>query len=187
MTTYISILRGINVSGAKKIVMSDLKTLYEELGFKEVTSYIQSGNVIYQAEGIITGEQAAEMIKHAVFQKYQFDVPVLVRKLREMQTILRTNPFLEDKSLDIGKLHVTFLSELPKEEYLASIKKYNYSPDLFFIAGKDVFLYCPNGYGTTKLSNSFFEDKLKVSASTRNWRTVNMLVEIASQKPIPDN
>jgi len=180
MTTYISILRGINVGGQKKILMSDLKALYEGLGFKEVITYIQSGNVIFNVVDSISDGQAAEMIKQALYQKIRFEVPVLVRTSLEMQTTQRINPFIENKSLDIDKMHVTFLGELPNEENLKHIKKYDYTPDLFHITGKDVFLYCPNGYGTTKLSNSFFESKLKVSATTRNWRTVNTLVEIAT-------
>jgi uncharacterized protein (DUF1697 family) len=80
-------------------------------------------------------------------------------------------------------MHVTFLAELPEEKYFEAIRKFDYPPERFEIVGKDIFLYCPNGYGTSKLSNSFFENKLKVSATTRNWRTVNTLVEIATGKP----
>lgn len=181
MTTYISILRGINVSGAKKILMNDLKALYEGLKFSMVTTYIQSGNVIFQAADNISDEEATARIKQAIFQKYNFDVPVLVRTADEMKTTQRINPFLDNKNLNIEKLHVTFLAELPKQEYLVSIKGFNYSPDQFVIIGKDVFLHCPNGYGTTKLSNSFFENNLKISATTRNWRTVNAMVEIATK------
>jgi uncharacterized protein (DUF1697 family) len=179
MTTYISILRGINVGGSKKILMKDLKTLYEELGFEKVTNYIQSGNVIFQAEDHLTDIQAAEKIKQLIFEKYAFNVQVLIRTIEEMLKTQRINPFLENKAIDIEKLHVTFLAEIPKPEYLESIKKYDYSPDQFGIVGKDVFVYCPNGYGRTKINNEFFESKLKVSASTRNWRTVCSLVEMA--------
>jgi len=186
MKTYISILRGINVGGARKILMSELKALYEGLGFSDVTTYIQSGNVIFQAKDKMSDEQAAVMIKRAIFHKYAFDVPILVRTADEMQTTQRINPFLANKSLNIEKLHVTFLAEFPKEEYLASIKRFDYSPDQFVITGKDVFLHCPNGYGTTKLSNNFIENKLKVSATTRNWKTVNTLVEIAIRKIFPN-
>jgi uncharacterized protein (DUF1697 family) len=186
MTTYISILRGFNVGGAKKILMSDLKAIYEGLGFSEVTTYIQSGNVIFQAADHISDEQASVTIKQTIFQKYGFDVPVLVRTIDEMIKTQRINPFLGNRAINVEKtqgrasLHVTFLAELPKQEYLESIKKYDYPPDQFVIVGKDVFIYCPNGYGKTKLNNEFFESKLKVSASTRNWRTVNTLVEIAN-------
>lgn len=180
MTTYISILRGINVGGQKKILMKDLKELYEELGFEKVTNYIQSGNVIFRATDHITDIQAAEKIKQSIFQKYAFDVTILVRTAGEMLTTRRTNPFLENKEINIEKLHVTFLAEAPQPEYLTSIKKFDFSPDQFVIIEKDVFLYCPNGYGKTKINNDLFETKLKVSASTRNWRTVCTLADIAT-------
>jgi uncharacterized protein (DUF1697 family) len=180
MTTYISILRGINVGGQKKILMSDLKLLYEDLGFENVTNYIQSGNVIFQAVDHITDKQAAEKIKQAILQKYAFDVTILVRTADEMLTTRRINPFMENKEINIEKLHVTFLAEMPQSEYLTSIKKFDFSPDQFVIIGKDVYLYCPNGYGKTKINNDFFETKLKLSASTRNWRTVCTLVDIAT-------
>ncbi len=181
MTTYISILRGINVGGAKKILMSDLKKIYEGLGFKKVTTYIQSGNVIFQSENHINDEEAANMVEKALFRKYGFEVPVLMRTTEEIHNTLKNNPLLRDKNFDIDKMHVTFLAEQPQKEYLEAIRKYNYSPERFEIVGKDVFLYCPNGYGTTKLSNSFFEYRLKVSATTRNWRTVNTLAGIAKE------
>jgi len=183
MTTYISILRGINVGGAKKIMMGDLKMLYEELGFGNITTYIQSGNIIFQAMDHISDEQGATKIKQAIFQKYGFEVPVLVRTDEEMNAMQRINPFLDKKEIDLEKLHVTFLAEMPQPEYLTSIEKFDFSPDQFDIIGKDVFLYCPNGYGKTKINNDFFESKLKVSASTRNWRTVCTLVDIATKKP----
>jgi uncharacterized protein (DUF1697 family) len=180
MTTYISILRGINVGGARKILMKDLKAIYEGLGFSEVTTYIQSGNVIFRTANHMSDKQDSVMIKEAILQKYGFDVQVLVRTIDEMIKTQRINPFLENKAINVERLHVTFLSGLPEEVYLESINKFDYPPDQFVVIGKDVFIYCPNGYGKTKLSNDFFENRLKVSASTRNWRTVNTLVDIAS-------
>jgi uncharacterized protein (DUF1697 family) len=183
MTTYVSILRGINVGGAKKILMSDLKHIYEELGFIKVTTYIQSGNVIFQAYNDYSDEKTAKAVEKALFEKYGYEVPVLVRTAEEMENTMKNNPFIRDRNLDPEKMHVTFLAELIKKENLEIITKYDYSPERFEIIGKDVFLYCPNGYGKTKLNNSFFENKLKVSATTRNWRTVNTLGEIATGKP----
>jgi uncharacterized protein (DUF1697 family) len=81
--------------------------------------------------------------------------------------------------IDIEKLHVTFLEKVPGQIELDNTKKHDYTPDKFIIAGREVFLYCPGGYGKSKLSNNFFENKLKVKATTRNWKTVNKLVESA--------
>ena len=172
MPTYISILRGINVSGQKKILMSDLKALYESLGFKNVVTYIQSGNVIFQFKKE-TDAKLSQMIEAAISKKYQFDVPVIIRSLEEVEKIIAWNPFLNKKNTVIERLHVTFLAEIPSKE------KFSFPPDEFIIAGKEVFLHTPNGYGNTKLSNNFFENKLKVKATTRNWKTVNKLEELA--------
>lgn len=120
------------------------------------------------------------MIKEAIHRSYGFDVPVLVRTLAELKQIQKINPFLENNDIDVDGLHVTFLSEIPEQTLIQSIAKFDYPPSQFVIIGKNVFIYCPQGYGKTKLNNEFFESKLKVSASTRNWRTVNTLVEIAT-------
>jgi len=179
LTTYISVLRGINVGGQKKILMSDLKTLYEELGFINVQTYIQSGNVIFQA-----GEKTSELssiIEKLIQEKFSFDVTVIVRTVGELQKTLTVNPYLGKKEVDVDKLHVTLLADVPGSAYLSAIGRYDYTPDKFTLIGKDVFLYCPNGYGISKLSNNFFENKLKVKATTRNWRTISKLVEIATK------
>lgn len=179
MDTFISILRGINVSGQKKIVMADLKTLYENLGFIDVVTYIQSGNVIFKTDKNTGDTELASKIEQAIFTNYNFHVPVITRTAKEMADIISANPFLTNKEIDPEKLHVTFLSDSPKQANHESIKDPEYLPDRFIIIGKEVFLYCPDNYGETKLSNRFFESKLKVSATTRNWKTVNRLFEIA--------
>ncbi len=179
MATYISILRGINVSGQKKILMTDLKALYEGLGFKNVTTYIQSGNVICNTGKPLAGKQLAQKIEEAIFKKYGFEVPVIIRTVDEMKNVLAANPLLKEKNIDVEKLHVTFLEEAPSADRIKLTKDLDYSADKFIILGKEVYLYCPNGYGTSKLSNTFFESKLQVKATTRNWKTVNQLVALA--------
>ena len=181
MQNYISILRSINVSGQKKILMSDLKALYESLLFEDVITYIQSGNVIFKGEGKSSDEAIAKKIEKAIDKKYGFRVPVIIRRKKELQGIISNNPFLKDKDIDIKRLHVTFLSGTPDTANIESIENIDFSPDRFIIKGKEIYLHIPVSYGETKLSNNFFEKKLKVSATTRNWNTVNKLVEIASQ------
>lgn len=179
MKTYISILRGINVSGQRKIVMTDLKALYESFQFKDVTTYIQSGNVIFKTRDDNSNNELAEKIERAIYEKYNFSVPVIIRSAEEMKHIISVNPFLQNKNINTEKLHVTFLEKNPEEKNLESIKTFDFPPDQFIIIDKEVFLHCPENYGETKLSNKFFESKLKVSATTRNWKTVNKLYEIA--------
>src|SRR6476661_3340664 len=118
MQTYISILRGINVSGQKKIQMTDLKMLYEDLKFKNVTTYIEN----------------------AITEKYHFHVPVIIRSIEEMKNTLVVNPLLKEPNVVIEKLHVTFLEELPDKAKVDNIKDIDYSPDKFIIIGKEIFL-----------------------------------------------
>lgn len=181
MKTYISLLRGINVSGQKKILMADLKALYETLKFKDVVTYIQSGNVIFKTDKKESNQSLAKKIEQSIFKKYSFNVPLIVRSTSEIENIISNNPFLKDSNIDTDKLHVTFLSETPEKEKLNSIAQFDYSPDKSIIIDQEVFLYCPDRYGETKFSNMFFENKLKVSATTRNWKTVNKLAEMASK------
>jgi uncharacterized protein (DUF1697 family) len=178
METYISILRGINVSGQKKIKMADLKQLYEELKFKDVITYIQSGNVIFKTDKKLTDTELTKRIEKKIFEKYQFEVTVIIRTIKEMEKVQKSNPFLKLKGIDTERLYVTFLDEIPMKENIERINQVDFSPEKFIITGREVYLHCPNGYGRTKLNNNFFENKLKITATTRNWNTVNKLVEM---------
>jgi uncharacterized protein (DUF1697 family) len=179
MQTYISILRGINVSGHKMIKMEVLRKLYEELKFKNVKTYIQSGNVIFQTNKANTKDLEKKIAKK-IKEVFSFEVPVLVKELDELIKVLKNNPFANKRKEDVKALYVTFLSEEPEK---INIDKINgqYAPDEFILSGKVVYLFCPKGYGNTKLNNTFFENKLKVVATTRNWNTVNELVRMGSQ------
>jgi len=178
MSTIISILRGINVSGKNKIPMAELKAMYEGLKFKNITTYIQSGNVIFSATENDT-KGLTKKIEQGILKKFGFNVPVIARTIDELQTAIKKNPFLKNKDIDLEKLHVTFLEDIPPADGLKKVMEYNYEPDRFTIIGKEVYLHCPNGYGNTKFTNTFFESKLKVRATTRNWRTTNELLKIA--------
>ena len=180
MQTYISILRGINVGGHNKVDMAGLKTMYQELGFKEIISYIQSGNIIFQSDPHLPPNDLAKVIKEAILSKFKLTVPVIIRSIDEMQKVIEKNPFLKMADIDAEKLHVTFLAEEPVSEKVQLIAEADYSPDRFIIVDREVFLNCPSGYGNTKLNNTFFESKLKTAATTRNWKTVNKLFELAT-------
>ncbi|HTM66092.1 MAG TPA: DUF1697 domain-containing protein [Flavipsychrobacter sp.] len=178
MQTYISILRGINVSGQKKINMQELKAMYESYGFGNVATYIQSGNVVFQSEKE-EEKLLAKKIEDAIKATFGFDVPVLVLTLKDIMATIKHNPFLKEKDIQTDKLHVTFLQDKPEAANIKKTEELDFSPDRFVISGKDVYVYCPNGYGNTKINNNFFESKLKVKATTRNWKTVNELERIA--------
>jgi uncharacterized protein (DUF1697 family) len=180
MQTYIAILRGINVGAQKKVLMADLKDMLNKLKLKDVVTYIQSGNVVFKSDEKLSNEEFAAKIEKAIEKKFKFEVPVIVRNADELKRLISINPFAKNKKNDPLKLHVTFLSEIPKKELIGELKKLNDPRDEFEIIGKEIFLHCPINYGETKLSNSFFEKKLKVTATTRNWKTVNTLLEMAT-------
>lgn len=180
MTTYISILRGINVSGHKKILMADLKALYEQLRFKNIQTYIQSGNVVFDYTGDKSKLAIAEMIEHSIDKKYKFQVPVIVKQVDDLISTIKNNPFTEEVGADPSRVMVTFLENLPAPENLIKLEGVDYPPDRFIIDGLNIYIHCPESYGNSKLSNNFFESKLKVRATTRNWKTINKLVEMGS-------
>lgn len=179
METYIAILRGINVSGQKMIKMPELKLHLEEAGFRNVRTYIQSGNVLFEYKRADAGK-IGSLIKKLIETKFGFDVPVIVKTVSELVEVMENNPFLKKRKEDIDKLHVTFLSEEPKKEQLDKFIPPANIPDEYIFSGKAIYLVCPNGYGQTKLTNNFFENKLKVTATTRNWKTVLKLAEMAN-------
>lgn len=178
MKNYISILRGINVSGQKKIIMKDLKVLYEKTGFEDVVTYIQSGNVLFNAAKSLSEIEIIKLIEEAILDIYQFHVPVILRTVEDLERVVGENPFLTEEA-DIERLYVSFLAEKPSENALENLKKYDFPPEKYMVKGRTVYISCPNGYGNTKLSNNFFESKLKVLATTRNWKTTNKLIEIS--------
>jgi uncharacterized protein (DUF1697 family) len=177
METYISLLRGINVGGKKPIKMKLLKGVFENIGFKNVRTYIQSGNVIFQSKE--TKNKKLEMIiSEGLFKSFGFEVPLVILKKNELEIISENNIFILNRNEDISKLAVTFLSSEPDNQIIKSIEKNKFLPDEFFFAVKWIYLFCPNGFGSTKLNNSFFENKCKVIATTRNWKTILELSKI---------
>jgi uncharacterized protein (DUF1697 family) len=179
MQTYIAILRGINVSGRNLIKMEALRSLIETLGYKNCTTYIQSGNIIFQAKKM-DSSIIANAIAKAIKTSFSFDVPVLIKTQAEMETVFANNPFLLKDKKDINFLHITFLSTMPTEEAKKKIIG-DFAEDLYTFIDASVYLYCPGGYGNTKLSNTFFENKLKCTATTRNWKTIIQLINMAQQ------
>ncbi|HSZ25946.1 MAG TPA: DUF1697 domain-containing protein [Cytophagaceae bacterium] len=178
MEVYIAILRGINVSGHNLIKMDALRSLCKELGFRNAKTYIQSGNIVFQYKKI-SCDSLEKKIEQAIFTSFSFKVPVLVKEAVELTSVLQHNPFVNVRMEDETKLHVTFLSKEPDKGLVDKIKEGSYAADECIFSGRNVYLFCPNGYGNTKLHNGFFESKLKVTATTRNWKTLNELAMMA--------
>ncbi|MCB9230814.1 MAG: DUF1697 domain-containing protein [Bacteroidia bacterium] len=177
MIQSIAILRAINVGGKRKILMADLKEMFVKMGFKDVSTYIQSGNVMFSNPTKEDNIALGDRLEKAILERFKLDVPVIVRTKEEWQLAARENPFLQGENTDIERLHLTFLKEIPTQERLDKIKEFDFSPDKFSIIGTHAYVFCSGKYSDSKLSNQFFESKLKVSATTRNWKTVEKLAE----------
>jgi uncharacterized protein (DUF1697 family) len=174
-------LRGVNVAGQKKIPMEALRRLYASLGVVNIRTYIQSGNVVFDS-----GEADAALLAIQIETKIEgslgFSVTVFIRPAQDFQRVIARNPFLTQRQEDPSKLHVTFLYEPPSEAKLNILQNPGSGTDEFIGGVQEIFLFCPNGYGKTKLNNGFFERQLGTPATTRNWNTVNALNTMARER-----
>jgi uncharacterized protein (DUF1697 family) len=166
MPTFIAMLRGINVSGHKIIKMEQLRASFTAIGFSNVKTYIQSGNIIFEASNDSTASLSEKIGQRILRDK-------------EMEQIIKRNPFPKMPAIDHSKLHVTFLEDDPPKNALEQLLPLAAKPEQIHIMSQEIFLYCPNGYGISKLSNTAIEKKLSVGATTRNWKTVNTLLAMA--------
>ena len=180
LPAYIAMLRGINVSGQKAVRMERLRESCSALGFGSVQTYVQSGNVVF-LERERSPSDLFKAIAQAILGDFGFEVSIVIRTSKEMKSMIERNPFLKDRGVDQSKLYVTFLLETPPKGDLKNLQKLSSEADRFHIGRQEIYLYCPGGYGRTKLSNSAFEKALSVRATTRNWKTVNALFEMASK------
>jgi uncharacterized protein (DUF1697 family) len=180
MTAYVSILRGINVGGRNIIHMDALQKMYENLGFHSVTAYLQSGNVIF-VDADIEVAQLEQKISSRIKRDFGLDVPVIVMTIDVLKQVVDNNPFFKDPDKDQRFLHVTFLSATPNYYDSKTIEDKRQRGEEISFTDSAAYLYCPHGYGKTRLTNNFLEAKLKVVATTRNWKTANELLKIANQ------
>jgi len=175
--TYIGLLRGINVSGQKKIKMAELRDVLEEIGLKNVKTYIQSGNIVFNSERT-DQNKLQETIATSIRKHFGFDVPTLVIQEEDIKQILETNPFSGEG--EANKLYYVLLKNAPKEDLVKEFNQLHFENEGHHITDKCVYLLCKNGYGKAKLNNNVVEKKLKVEATTRNQKTMLKLLEMAS-------
>jgi uncharacterized protein (DUF1697 family) len=166
----IALLRGVNVGG-RKVPMAELREVFEDLGHGNVRTYIQSGNVVFDAKGSVQTVRTA--LETAIDRAFSLDVTVLLRTPAELAKVVKTNPFGSDA-------YVTFLDGAPDRKLVAALDPAPFAPDEFRVVGQEVYVRCPNGYGRTKINNTYFEKKLATRATTRNWNTVETLLDWAN-------
>lgn len=153
--------------------MQELRQMLTKMNYQNVRTYIQSGNILLDSKQSKT--EIAKEIHVAIDKKYGYNVPVIVRTVKELEKIIKNNPY----SLDKGKsIYFTFLDRIPSTTQIVINA---YDSDEFTLIGDVVYLSCMGGYGNSKLTNNIFEKKLDVKASTRNYRTTLKLLELANQ------
>jgi uncharacterized protein (DUF1697 family) len=171
--TYLALLRGINVGGQHKLPMKELRDMFTEAGCRDVQTYIQSGNVIFQADpdviALLPGVIAAQ-----IAERHSYRMPVVLRTPEQIGDVIRQNPFLAEGAAE-ETLHVLFLADRPSAGRIASLDPDRSPPDAFIVRGQEVYLRLPHGAARTKLTNAYFDAKLATTSTGRNWRTVTKL------------
>jgi uncharacterized protein (DUF1697 family) len=168
---YIVLLRGINVGGRNKIKMADLRKLLEEHDFQKVKTYIQSGNIILE-HPTFDENAISQTIKTAIANHYGYDIAVMTFSATDFKTVIDNNPFPEVPENEYKALNATLLSDIPNLDNFHYVEAKKHESEQIKIIGKAFYMYCPNGYGKTKLDNKTIEKRLEVAATTRNWRSM---------------
>jgi uncharacterized protein (DUF1697 family) len=174
MPTFVSLFRGINVGGHKPIRMDELKDLYESLGFKDVVTYIQSGNVVCTSDDTDLA-QLPKQIEDGFAQKFGFHAKVMVRTSDEFREIIANNPFQNQPMKESKWVVVLFLATRLESSALEDLQKTYVGPEELYLIGQEVYIYYPNGIGRSKLSHTLLEKKLKTIGTARNWNTILQL------------
>ncbi|MBU2949585.1 DUF1697 domain-containing protein [Tamlana agarivorans] len=177
MNTYIAFLRGINVSGKNKIPMATLREVLTSTGLENVQTYIQSGNMVFQSsEGNL--EVLEKKIHQAIKNHFTFEIPVLVKTPQLLQDFFNGCPFPQDKK---ENSYFMLLFEAPELALLEEVSQINVPNETFFITNDCIYFHSAVGYGKAKCNNNFFERKLKITATTRNYKTMVKLLGMSKQ------
>ena len=177
MNTLIGLLRGINVGGKNKIKMAELRALLESAGLVNVESYIQSGNLVFDSRK--KTDACATLIRNQIREEFGFEVPTMVVAWERLKLAIAENPWPD---ADAKWMHLTLLQRVPGKARLSKLDTVDLGKDRLKVVKDVAYICCPNGYSKTKLTNHFFESKLDMKATTRNWRTVNQLVAMAAER-----
>jgi uncharacterized protein (DUF1697 family) len=178
MPVYIAMLRGINIGPNKRMKMDKLRASCEALGFNKVKTFIQSGNVVFQAAKL-SPVSLSKKLEDRILSDFGFSAAVITRTTDEMARVVKNNPLLKARDVDPAKLHVVFLLESPNSEALKKLAALTLAPDRFGVAGKEIYFYFPNGVSGSSLWKHSLDRVLSVPATMRNWNTVNTLHAMA--------
>lgn len=172
MRQLVALLRGINVGPHKRIAMADLRELLSDMGYDDVRTHLQSGNVVFAARG--SPATAARAIERQIEKRLDLLVDVVIRTGDELEDIVAANP-LDDVADDPAKLQVVFLSRKPTAAALKKLEQEDFSPERVVVRGSEVYAWCPDGVRDSALMKALAGKRLAPVATARNWRTVTKL------------
>jgi len=178
MTRWAALLRGINVGGANRLSMVELCATMDSLGFGNVVTHVQSGNVVFDTDVDHEAALAARIVE-AIADRHALRVPVVLRSAEELADLAGRHPDVES-GLDPKLLHVVLLDRAPAAGTVADIDPARFEPDRFTVGGRQVYVSYPDGSGRSKLTVEVFERAFGVTATARNLNTIRKLVELAA-------
>ena len=167
------------MTGHNSMKMAALSDLYTKIGFRENKTYIQSGNVIFKAEEQADKKAIGAKIEQEILKTFGYDIPVIIRDIDEIKQLASSNPYILMPDFEPSKMAVIFLLNPATKAGIDKMKDISYPPDQYSISDREIFVYCPNGFGRTKLYTNFFESKMGVIGTARNWKTVSTLLTMA--------
>jgi uncharacterized protein (DUF1697 family) len=180
MPVLVSLLRGVNVGGHRKVTMEDLRSIYESLGLTNVQTYINSGNVLFRTS-VRDGKRLRKRIEDAIEIAHGFRSDVFLRTPDELRSVIARNPFAARPELDARKLTIHFLPEELSAEVRQRVLEIPAEPEELHHQGRELYIYFPNGMGRPKLSMALVEKTMKAAGTSRNWNTVRKLLELAEK------
>lgn len=179
MTTYVALLRAINVGGNSKVAMSDLRDLLTKLGFLEVQTLLNTGNLVFKSKGRKEAD-LEQLLESEIVRRLDLRTDIFCRTAQEWPDIIAHNPFPEEAERDPGHLVVMFLKGAPAKSAVEAVRAAISGPELIRVEGRQAYITYPAGIGRSKLTNQLIERRLGVRGTGRNWNTVLKLAELAS-------
>ena len=173
---FLALLRGINVGGKNKVPMKDLSAMFVAAGCKNVRTFIQSGNVIFDAPAKLRA-RVPSLIAAQIADSLGYKVPLVLRSMAELEEAVSSNVFLKMGAIE-DSLHIMFLANVPDPSKVMALDPNRSPGDEYLVRGRDIYLRLPNGVADTKLTNAYFDSKLSTTSTGRNWRTVTKLLEL---------
>ncbi|HLT20576.1 MAG TPA: DUF1697 domain-containing protein [Thermomicrobiales bacterium] len=176
MTSYVAFLRGVNLGAKNKVPMKELRAVLDDMGYQNVRTYIQSGNILFEADDFVEARVAQEM-QAAIEAHFGVVSPVVLRSAAELAAVAAANPF-DVAAIEPAKLHVMLLNREPAQEDVARLDPDRSPGDSYVVKNREIYVHFPNGAGRSRLGVDYFDRVLGVTATARNWNTITKLLEM---------